>query len=149
MREYEVIVTIPGRFVVSQLTHEQAIEAVDRLALILSKGIEALSGLYLRVCDTIRDNGLTDDEIRHTLSKYFPPPRVSEFIRIANAPLETYRRYRAGFIGFRAALNECRGYRILSTETLTQKKIRRAAERLVMLYPQGQLVVRGKQINVQ
>ncbi len=141
-------ITIPGRWAGSTLTHAEAVAEVDRLAAILVKGTDALCGLYLRICDTIRLRKFTDDEIRETLSKYFPAPRVSEFVKIANAPDEVYRRYHAGFIGFRSALAECRSYTINSTHALKQKKIRRTAERLINLIGAGEVTVKGKRVTV-
>lgn len=141
--------TIPSQWSCARLTHAEAVSEVDRLAKILLTGADALCGLYMRICETIRRYSFTDAEIRATLGKYFPPPRVSEFVKIANAPPEVYRRYEAGFIGFRAALAECRGYQINTTEFLKSKKIRRAAERLINLMDGvGEVTVKGRKITV-
>lgn len=142
------VLTIPSRWGKGKFSHDEAIEEIDRLAKILVRGADALCGLYLRICDTIRESRLENEEIRSTLSKHFPPPRVSEFIKIANAPEDVYRRYRAGFIGFRAALSECRGYRINSSEFLQSKKIRRAARRLIDLIGHGEVTVKGRRVSV-
>jgi hypothetical protein len=141
-------IDIPSRWNFHNSTHAEAVAEVDRLSQILVRGAEALSGLYLRICDTIRDHKFTDDEIRRILGKHFPPPRVSEFVKIANAPPEVYRRYRGGFIGFRSALSECRGYQINTTEFLKSKKIRRTAERLINLMGDGEVTVNGKRVTV-
>ena len=140
---------IPSRFGdIRQRTHGEAVLEIDRLARILATGADALRGLYLKICDMIRSHELTDEEIRSVLGRHFPPPRVSEFVKIANAPPEVYRRYYAGFIGFRAALAECRGYRRHTTKELHRKKVRRAAERLITLLGQGEVVVCGKRVIV-
>lgn len=144
-----ITLSIPSRWHFAKLTHSEALSEVDRLAKILVKGADALCGLYMRICGTIREHRFTDTEIRHTLGKHFPPPRVSEFVKIANAPPEVYRRYEAGFIGFRSALAECRGYTIHSTDFLKSKKIRRTAERLVnLLNGAGEVSVKGRKITV-
>lgn len=143
-----VTLSIPSRWNFEKLTHAEAVEEVDRLAQILVRGTDALCGLYLRICETIRVRQFTDEEIRSVLGKHFPQPRVSEFVKIANAPPEVYRRYQAGFIGFRAALAECRGYRINTTEFLKSKKIRRTAGRLIDLMGQGEVVVKGKRVLI-
>ena len=139
---------IPGRWDLTHRSRSEALAEIDRCAGILARGVEALSGLYLRICDQIRDHHLTDDEIRQVLSPHFPAPRVSEFIRVANAPPETYRRYKAGLVGFRAVLQECRGYRILDDEHRKRKKIRRAAERLIGLLGHGEVTVCGRRVTV-
>jgi hypothetical protein len=144
----ETTLVVPARWSCGRMTHAQAVAEVDNLARMLVNGIAALSGVYLRICDTIRQSGLTDDEIRDGLGKHFPPQRVSEFIRIARAPDEVYRRYRAGFVGFRATLSECRGYRLHSDDWLKRRKIRRTAERLIGLMGQGSVEVCGRQVTV-
>lgn len=146
LAEYAVIV--PSRWAIMPLDHAGALRELDRLAGVLVEGAEALGGLYMRICDTMREHQLTDTEIRSVLERHFPPPRVSEFIRIARAPEEVYRRYRGGFVGFRAALAECRGYHVHGDGWLTQRKIRRAAERLVLLLGQGEVAVRGRRVIV-
>lgn len=142
------VLSIPSRWTFEKQTHAEAIQEIDTLAQLLVTGAEALSGLYLRICDTIRKHELTPDEIRDVLGKHFPPPRVSEFVRIAQAPPEVYRRYHAGFVGFRATLAACRGYRITADGELHHRKIRRAAERLVQLMGSGCVSVRGHHITV-
>jgi hypothetical protein len=143
------VLEIPNRFWdLTKRTHAEAVEEIGRLAGILSTGATALGGLYSRVCDLIRKNNLTDREIRDTLSKHFPSSRVAEFIRVANAPPEVYRRYYGGFIGFKTALAECRGYQIHTDDELRKKKIRRAAERLIALLAEGEVTIKGVRVTV-
>jgi hypothetical protein len=126
---------IPSRFDLCKRNRTETLKELDRCAAILAHGLEQLSGC-------------TDAEIRQVLGKHFPPPRVSEFCLVARAEPETYRRYRAGFIGFKATLAECRGYRLHSNEWLHQRKVRRAAERLVTLLDRGELDVAGHHVAV-
>ena len=139
-----VTVTVPARWTVSHQSRTDAIREVGDLAGIITTAADAVCGCYMRLCDVIRLHGLTDDEVRSAIGGRFPAPRVSELLRVANAPDETYRRYRAGFFGFKAALQECRGYRILPERRLVQKRIRRAAERLVRLAGPGVSVRVGR-----
>lgn len=142
-------ITVPSRWDWTNRSRVEVLQELDKCAQILVKGTEALSGLYLKMCDMIREHGLTDDEIRVALCKHFPPPRISEFLKVARAPDLVYRRYRAGFVGFKAVLAECRGYRIHQDEWLKRRKIRRAAERLMLLMPQGGSVeVCGRKLDV-
>ena len=131
--ESEVLECLPRRWDLEKRDRESAKREIARCAELLARGVDAVCNLYMRICDQIRDHELTDGEIRGLLSRHFPPPRVSEFIRVANAPRETYMRYRAGLVGFRAVLQECRGYHILAPEHIHKKKVRRAAERLLTL----------------
>jgi len=102
------------------------------------------------MCDLIRLHEMTDREIKESLGKHFPQPRISEIMRVSRAPDDVYRRYRAGFFGFKAALEQCRGYRVTSTSELNRRKIRRAAERLiVLLNGPAQLTVRGRVIEIR
>jgi hypothetical protein len=117
----------------SRKSHAEVEAELDTLAQTLSVGVSRLGELYLRICDLIRDTNFPETDMRRILGKYFPPPRVSEFLRVANASEVVYRRYRAGFFGFKAALRECRGYDITPSEELRRRQIRRAAERLATL----------------
>ena len=124
-----------------------AIRDVRTLAQVAAQGMVAVAGVYMRMCDLIRSANLTDDDIRSALVDIFPQSRISEILRVARAPDETYRRYRMGMFGFKAALAECRGYRINPTSVLTTRRIRRAAERLVKL-SDGPLTVRVRDRTV-
>lgn len=144
----DIILEIPCRWDLRRRNHDEAVQEIDRLAGILKRGAEALSGLYLRICDAIRWHELTDEEIRETLGKHFPASRVSEFLLVARAPDDVYHRYRAGFFGFKAALDQSRAYRVGSPEKLRTKQIRRAAERIVSLLGAGEIEVRGHRVIV-
>lgn len=144
----ELVVTKISRWDCRKRSHSEAVQELGNLVRTLSIGAEQLTNLYMRICDLIRLHQLSDDEIRGITAPHFPAPRVSEFIKIANAPDEVYRRYRAGFIGFRAALNECRGYRLHTDDHLKRRKIRRAAQRLITLMGQGEVTVSGKKVIV-
>jgi len=146
-------IAIPSRWSVltARATREEVLSEIDSLAAILVKGVAALQGLYLRICDTMRNHHVSNEDAREILSRHFPPPRVSELIKVANAPEEVYRRYRAGFFGFKAALAECRGYRILPEERLVHKRMRRAAERLINLAGSSPttFTVHGWQVRIE
>lgn len=129
----DVIIAVPSRWQFRQLSRREAVAELDRLGGIISKGVEALHGVYMGLTDLIRDHGLSDGEVRSALAGKFPQPRISELIRVARAPNEVYRRYQCGFFGFKAALQECRGYQITPSEELHRRKIRRTAERLLHL----------------
>lgn len=51
-------------------------------------------------------------------------------------------------VGFKAVLAECRGYRLTPDGELRRRKIRRAAERLVLLMGQGSVEVHGHRVVV-
>lgn len=122
---------------------------LSNLASIIVRGCDAIHGVYMRICDLIRDTELTDAQIRDALSRHFPSSRISEILRVSRAPEDVYRRYRAGFFGFKAALEQCRGYTVTATPELNRRKIRRAAERLVTLLDgPGTLSIRGRTVAV-
>lgn len=139
---------LPSRWSVEDRSHADAVKEIAQLGIVLSRGIDALHGVYMRITDLIREHKLTAAEIRSALGDTFPPPRVSEFILVANAPENTYRRYKTGFVGFKATLQECRGYRIAASDDLRRRKIRRTAERLVLLLGPGEVEVRGRRVVV-
>lgn len=142
-------IDFPSRWTFHPKNQEEAARELSTLAETLAKGCEAVHGLYMRMCDLIRLTELPEDQIRKSLSRHFPQPRISEILRVSRAPDEVYRRYRAGFFGFKAALAECRGYRITPTKELNRRKIRRTAERLVALLDgPGELRIRGKTITI-
>jgi len=141
-------ISIPGRWDSIVTSRDAAKCEIQKCVQCLAIGTEALHGVYMRICDLIRQHSFTDAEVRELLADRFPPPRVSELLRVANAPPETYRRYRCGFVGFRAALAECRGYRINDTEHLKRRKIKRAASRLLSLMGAGQVEVGGHRITI-
>jgi len=143
------IVEFPSRWTIQKHDTVSAARELSSLAETLVKGCEAIHSLYMRMCDLIRQNQLSDNEVRKLLEKHFPHPRISEILRVSRAPDEVYRRYRAGFFGFKAALAECRGFTINSTSELTRRKIRRCAERLVLLLDgPGKLEIRGRVVSV-
>lgn len=147
--QMDTVISIPSRWEVDNRTHAQALADIDRCAALLARAVEASRGLYLRICDSIRLHGLTDGEIRAVLSKHFQPPRVSEFLLIARAPDEVYRRYQLGFVGFRATLSRCRGYTVHSSDFLKRRKIRRAAERIIDLLGPGEVCCSGMRVVVE
>lgn len=129
-------------------TLEQGKTEIQKLAGIIVKGTEALGGVYMRLVDTIRHHGFTDDEVRKMLSRHFSEPRVSEILRVAKAPEEVYNRYMAGFFGFKAALRECRSYTITPGTELIRRKAKRAAIRLITLGVTGEIHVKGRVVTV-
>lgn len=143
-------VRFPSRW---QLDRGKGVAAVRQeiadLAEIINRGTEAITGCYMRICDLIRSRGLTEAEVRDILSPHFPPPRISEILRVANAPEQVYLRYSTGFFGFKAALRVCRGYRVTPAARLLRVRARRAAERLILLGFRGEMVVRGLTISVR
>jgi uncharacterized protein (DUF2236 family) len=144
-----VKLTIPSRWVVINRDHQAAQAELSQIAIILVRSAEAIGDLYMRMCDLIRESDITDDEVRHILESHFPPSRISEILRVSRAPREVYIRYTAGFFGFKAALRQCRGYQVTAAKELCRRKIRRAAERLVLLLGgPAELHVRGHVVKV-
>jgi len=142
-----VTIKFPSRWTTSKVSNPKF--ELAKLAETLSQGCEAISGLYMRMCDLVRSSGLTDDEVRESLCRQFPDSRISEIIRVSRSPEEIYSRYHAGFFGFRAALKECRGYQVTSSAELHARKARRAAERLVLLLgDSGSIRVRGRLVTI-
>ena len=129
-------ISFPGRFVIRTGEQRKVAELereLDSMARILVEGCRAISGLYMRMCDVIRDGPFTDDDVRRILGQHFPPSRVSEILRVARAPERVYQKYAAGFFGFKAALRATRFYQITPSQELKRRKLRRAAERIVSL----------------
>lgn len=145
----EIVLRLPSRWAVNRLDRIGTVNELAHLAKTLCTGCEALTGLYMRMCDLIRGSDLTDIEARAILSPHFSQPRISEILRVSRAPEAVYARYTAGFFGFKAALKECRGYQVTPIAELRVRKIRRAAERLVLLLGgPAQLRVREHRIIV-
>lgn len=141
-----VTLSFPSRWTIG---HKDAKVELGALAQTLTRGAEAMAGLYMRMCDLIRDAGLTDSEVREILSAHFPQPRISEILRVSRAPNEVYVRYTAGFFGFKSALKECRGYQVNTSAELNRRKTRRAAERLILLTGgSGSIQIKGKVITI-
>ena len=140
---------VPARWTLfSGVDVAEAKREIVRFAGIINRGTEAISGLYMRMVDMIRHYGLTDAEVNELLREHFPGPRISEILRVSRASDEVYNRYRTGFFGFKAALQECRGYAVTPSQELKRKKVRRAAERLIVLGAQGVIKVRGKTVTI-
>lgn len=141
------IITFPSRWVIRRAGNYEL--ELKQLAGIITRGAEAIAGVYMRMCDIVRQGSLTDSEVREILAPYFPQPRISELLRVSRAPEEVYKRYTAGFFGFKAALRECRGYQITGGPELLRRKIARAAERLILLTGgAGEVRIRGKLITI-
>lgn len=128
----ESTITFPSQWYLKE-------EAVDdkrelmRLADIVARGTVALAGVYMRICQVIRSGALADEEVRKILEPYFSGPRISELLRVSRAPEAVYVRYRGGFFGFKAVLRQCRGYTVTPDIELRRRKLRRTAQRLVIL----------------
>jgi hypothetical protein len=114
-------------------TREEVIGELTKLVHTLSSGAKVLSGLYMRVCDMMRNYNLSDDDIRTVLRPHFSNPRICDFLKIVHSPDEVYRKYRGGFIGFRATIEQCRTFLVPQTELLKTKRVRRVAARLLFL----------------
>lgn len=136
----ETYLALPDRWVTEKLSHTEALREVKNLGNVLNKATTAVGHCYMRLCDVIRDYKLTDDEVRVALKDSFPKQRISELLRVANAPGEIYARWHTGFFGFKAALRECRYYNITKTDVLLDRQKRRAAERLVKLAGAGEVI---------
>lgn len=122
------------------LSPAEASAEIESLAIVLNKGCEAIAGVYMRLCDTIRSNHLTDRDVRSALRQHFPESRISEILRVSRAPDDVYMKYTAGFFGFRAALRQCRYYHVTPSEHLKWRKARRAAEMLVRLFDEPKTI---------
>lgn len=151
MSEADIIVSFPSRWTFGTLkqTHTQTIKDLDNLGKILLKGCEAVAGVYMRICDTIRTCQLSDGEVRATLKPYFPDPRISEILRVSRAPEAVYSRYTAGFFGFKAALKRCRLYTITPNDELKRRQAKRAAARLLdLIGSPGEIKVRDHLVRI-
>lgn len=126
----------------------EAVSEINSLAQTLVTGAEAISGVYMRMCDVIRKADLPDWKVRQQLGKYFPQPRVSEIMKVARASDEVYLRYSAGFFGFKSALKQCRAYSITPSQELKRRQVRRAAERLIALLGHGEVQVKDSKVTI-
>lgn len=127
---------IPSRWALvdnKSMPRNQVIAYIEELASTTAKGVEALQGLYMRMCDTIRESRLTDEDATSALSKHFPEPRVMEILTVCHASEEVYTQYRSSFFSFRTRLKQCRLYHVTPTKQLKQRQIARASRRVVEL----------------
>jgi hypothetical protein len=129
------ILTIPTRYVIRKnATRHECLAELTRLGAIFANGAEALGSLYLRITDLIRNERLTDAEVRDSLCDHFPPSRISELLRVATAPDHIYCNYKLRVSGFRATLERTRMYAQLPADSrLVERKKVRAAARLASL----------------
>lgn len=144
-------VQFPSRWTVVKYENTQQVKReLGKLAETVIAGTKAVVGVYMRMCDLVRSSGLTDQEVRDVLLPLFPPPRVSDILRVSRAPRDVYERYTAGFFSFKAAVERCRLYHITPTEELRSRKIRRAADRLVELMGgPGEICVKDRRVRVE
>lgn len=129
-----VTVVFPGQFHLTQgkPSREQVLEQIDSMAATLNKGATAVRGLYLRICQTIREHNISDEDARATLGRHMPEPRVSEMLRIARSDKDLWARFEAGIIGYRSALRGARYYSI-NTETWKKRALRRTAQNFIKI----------------
>lgn len=143
------VINFPSRWALRGKNARPALAELNSLAATIVRGCEAITGVYMRMTDLIRSTGLTDAQVREALEPHFPPARISEILRVSRAPESVYVRYTAGFFGFKAALRECRGYMVTPSDELRRRKIRRTAERLVLLLDgPAQITVRDHVVTV-
>lgn len=134
MSDEIVTVGFPLRWTTGKsLPYAEAVADLDRLGRIIVKGTDAICGVYMRICDTVRTGRIPESEVRTILARYFPGPRISEILCVSRAPEEVYHKYTAGFFGFKSALKHCRLYNITPSEELKRRQAKRAANRLLML----------------
>lgn len=148
MEEQSRALIIPTRFAASR--PRDPVAELSRLAEIFYRGSDALADLYRRMCDLIRTEGLTDEEARAALMHHLAPSRVSEILRICRAPSLIYNKYITGIWGFKAAVSHARLYQITPSDELRRRKMRRAAERLVLTVGDAgeKILVRGRVVEV-
>jgi hypothetical protein len=125
-----VSITFPCRWTLGVVN---TLEELESLAPTIVKGVDAISGVFMRLCDTIRKSELPDWKVRQYLGKHFLPPRVSEIMRVTRAPDDVYLKYSAGLFGFKAALKQCRSFHVTPTDELNRRKAKKTAQRLVEL----------------
>lgn len=78
-----------------------------RVADLVQKGKQfAIS--YVEVVSWIKDNQIPPKVVRSVCAPHFPPPRISEFCRVAALDGPQFDDYKQGRIGFRAALEKSR-----------------------------------------
>lgn len=128
-----ITVTIPSRWQIQRRTHAEALEEIRQIGQVIERASQAVCGAYMRICDIIRESKLTEDEVRKQLAESFPPSRISEILKVAHAPEHVWAYYKAGTFGFKGALKGARLYGLPRTHHLTQRQIKRAIERLILL----------------
>ncbi len=129
-------VKIPSRHWLPEKTdsRREVLVTLCNLGTLFQKGSEALGGLHLRICDTVRQHELTPEEVRFTLLAVgWGKVRISEVMRVAYAPHKVYNEFSARLIGFKVALSKTRLYYMAGRGKLRYKrrKLQRAAVRLV------------------
>ncbi len=130
-------VEFPGRYWLPDpaTTRPEALAQLRSLAATFEKGSVALGGLYLRICDHIRKFGITPPEARKELAAAgYPAPKISELIKVANAPEAVYHEYHSRNVGFRATLRKTRLYYMAGRhrKQYKQRLLQRASLRLCL-----------------
>lgn len=115
-------------------THREALVTLCNLGTVFKTGSEALGGLYLRICDTVRKYELVPEEVRFTLLAVgWSKVRISEVIRVAYSPPAVYHEFSARLIGFKVALSRTRLYYMAGRgkKRYKRRQLQRAGVRLV------------------
>lgn len=142
--------TLPSRWTIKKSTSPQEdLREIETLSKIIVEAADAVTGVYMRLCDRIRTSTVPEKEIRTALEKHFPQSRASELMRVARAPEDIYLRYTAGFFGFKAALKHCRLYSITPGDELRRRQLMRAAHRILeLIKPHKSIKVNGRTITI-
>ena len=132
----DIEVRIPSRHWLPDRTQtrREVLVTLCNLGATFKKGSEALGGLYLRICDHIRQYEITPEEARFTLASVgFDKVRASEVIRVAYAPAKVYNEFSARLIGFKVALSKTRLYYMAGRgkQRYKRRQLQRAGVRLV------------------
>ncbi|MCZ7640564.1 MAG: hypothetical protein M5U12_33605 [Verrucomicrobia bacterium] len=117
-----------------RLSHSEALAKVREVAGLFERGGEAVTGLYLGLCDLIRTHELEAAEVRPVLlAAGWSKSRASEVLRVAGAPESVWREYSARLVGFKVALQRTRLYRMVGrgSQRYRERMARRAGVRLV------------------
>jgi len=94
----------------AQVKHKEAVDKVTVIAKEIVRDTVGLAEKYVTLVQHIREHQLKGEEVRPGLLEAgFNKVRVSEILRIANAPGEVFDRYAAREIGLKSALQLTRG----------------------------------------
>jgi len=87
-----------------------SLEQVKELARQISEAGNRQRGLYLDLARVVRWMQLEPKPLRKLLAEAgWPPPRVSEFLRVVNVSAPMWASFEKDFVGWRVALAKSRG----------------------------------------
>ena len=96
---------IPKAFIKNR-ERAEILDQLEKMAGRVARNVEAMSGLYLRICEAIRETNIPVKDARAVLSKHFNKQKTSELLRISKTSKEEYLRYRTELFRSKAAVPE-------------------------------------------